>query len=368
MTQNTIQRSTNKNKHHNSAFCQLTSYNPINERVKKQYFEYVIEALGKAPSTINGIRKAINRFESYTRFKDFKTFTKDQAIGFKKHISQLKAQRSGELISKSTLLSTLNAVKDFLKWLAFLPGYKSKIHMPDTDYLNLSTKEQNMAKAPEYRPHPSLEQIRHVIYNMPTETEVQRRDRAIISFLTLTGIRDGAIASLKLKHIRPDRNLVVQNPKEVKTKFSKHINTFFFPVGEDILQIVIAWIDELCTKKLYDSNAPLFPRAKLTHDKNNAFAAGGLEPVHWESATQIRKIVKEAFEAVGLPYYNPHSFRKTLVELGQQICTTPEQFKAWSQNLGHESPLTTFTSYGTVSIETQGKIMMGLNQSSNKSG
>lgn len=39
------------------------------------------------------------------------------------------------------------------------------------------------------------------------------------------------------------------------------------------------------------------------------------------------------------------------------MCQTPEQFKAWSQNLGHESPLTTFTSYGKVSLHRQGELI-----------
>jgi RNA-binding protein YlmH len=62
----------------------------------------------------------------------------------------------------------------------------------------------------------------------------------------------------------------------------------------------------------------------------------------------------------GLPYFNPHSFRNTLVQLGQQVCQTPEQFKAWSQNLGHEKVLTTFLSYGEVACQRQGEIIQEL--------
>jgi len=57
---------------------------------------------------------------------------------------------------------------------------------------------------------------------------------------------------------------------------------------------------------------------------------------------------------------NPHSLRKTLAGLGQQICTTPEEIKAWSQNLGHDHVLTTFTSYGTVASTRQAEILAGL--------
>jgi hypothetical protein len=39
---------------------------------------------------------------------------------------------------------------------------------------------------------------------------------------------------------------------------------------------------------------------------------------------------------------NGDCFRKTLALLGGQCCRTPEEYKAWSQNLGHEQVLTTF--------------------------
>jgi hypothetical protein len=37
-----------------------------------------------------------------------------------------------------------------------------------------------------------------------------------------------------------------------------------------------------------------------------------------------------------------------LAVLGENLCHSAEEFKAWSQNLGHEGVLTTFYSYGDV--------------------
>jgi integrase len=82
--------------------------------------------------------------------------------------------------------------------------------------------------------------------------------------------------------------------------------------------------------------------------------------VHWSNASPIRAIFREAFERAGLPYFNPHSLRSTLVQFGEQRCQTPEDFKAWSQNLGHEGVLTTFRSYGAVGNRRQGEIIRGL--------
>jgi integrase len=57
---------------------------------------------------------------------------------------------------------------------------------------------------------------------------------------------------------------------------------------------------------------------------------------------------------------NPHTFRKTLARFGQQICRSPEEYKAFSQNLGHEDVLTTFTSYGAVPVDQQASIIRSL--------
>jgi len=83
---------------------------------------------------------------------------------------------------------------------------------------------------------------------------------------------------------------------------------------------------------------------------------------HWSNATPIRTIFKEAFSSAGLAYANPHSFRKTLAQLSERLCRTPEEFKAWSQNLGHEQVLTTFSSYGQVASNRQAELIRQLGQ------
>jgi len=51
---------------------------------------------------------------------------------------------------------------------------------------------------------------------------------------------------------------------------------------------------------------------------------------------------------------------KTKFSKTETLCQTPEQFKAWSQNLGHEGVLTTFTSYGSVGSRRKGEIIRSL--------
>jgi integrase len=184
--------------------------------------------------------------------------------------------------------------------------------------------------------------------------------RALISFTLLTGARDSAIASMKLKHVDVIVGSINQDAREVKTKFSKTFNTFFFPVGEEVRGIVVEWVSYLRDELLWGNDDPLFPSTCITLGATRQFEATGLARHHWRTASPIRTIFREAFIRAGLPYFNPHSFRNTLVRLGQDICKTPEQFKAWSQNLGHEKVLTTFLSYGEVACQRQGEIILGL--------
>jgi integrase len=192
---------------------------------------------------------------------------------------------------------------------------------------------------------------------MSATTDIERRDRALIAFTILTGARDGAVASFKLRHIDIDQGQIDQDAREVRTKFSKSFVTTFFPVGDDIRAVVAEWIANLRTQKLWGLDDPLFPATKVVVGDNLRFGAVGLDRKHWANASPIRTIFKEAFAAAGLPYFNPHSFRKTLALLGGQTCKTPEEYKAWAQNLGHEDVLTTFRSYGDVNSYRQAEIM-----------
>jgi integrase len=264
------------------------------------------------------------------------------------------------LADQTTLYAALSALKRFFIWLAGQPGYKSRISYADAEYFNLSAKETRVAKAHREARVPTLEQIRHVIRTMPAGSEIERRDRALIAFTILTGARDGAIASLKLKHVDIEQGQVDQDARDVNTKFSKTFVTWFFPVGDDIRQVVVDWVNYLRQEKLWGLDDPLFPATKVAVGDSRHFEASGLDRKHWSSAGPIRSIFKNAFASAGLPYFNPHSFRKTLALLGGQLCKSPEEYKAWSQNLGHENVLTTFCSYGDVGRHRQAEIIRSL--------
>jgi len=340
----------------------MSKLNPLNERIKRDYLRYLKQARGKSEATLDAVRKALSRFEDYTGARDFKTFRREQAIGFKERLAETNGQRTGETLSLATQSVTLASLKDFFSWLAWQPGFKSKIHVPDIDYFSLSMKDGATAKAVKLRDFPSLDQVRAAIAAMPVETVIDRRNRALLAFAILTGMRDRAMVSLSLRHVDLSKSppLVRQEPDRVDTKFSKSINTYFFPLGDDLNALVIRWVEELRTEYLFGPNDPVFPKTRVSPDADKSFRAAGIEAAHWSDASPVRAIFRRAFVDAGLPYFPPHSFRHTLGHLMQTVCRTPQQIKAWSQNLGHENVATTLTSYGTIDPRQQGEIIAGI--------
>lgn len=333
-----------------------------NARILYEYAKYLREAKQLDDSTVDGVMKSVNRFEEATNYLDFKKFRSKHAIAFKKHLLSRKSLVTGDKLSKATVLTTMRHLKDFFHFLVTQKGYRSKINYSDIEYFNLSEKDTRVANAKRKRNVATVEQIMQTLEAMPCATVIEMRDRALLAFVLLTGARDGAVASVKIKHVDLAEQSFYQDAREVKTKFSKTFVTYFFPVGELPLQILSEWIECLTSELGYKPNDPLFPKTKLAHNDNQQFTAVGLLKESWSNATPIRKIFRTAFESVKLPYYNPHSFRNTLVRLGENLCRTPEEFKAWSQNLGHESVLTSFYSYGDVPDYRQAELLKTLAQ------
>lgn len=334
----------------------MRKHHPENERTKRRYFEFLKHAKRLAESSVDQVAAAIADFEAATGHRDFRQFRIEWAQKYKRQLGERLNAETGKPLAKATISSRLAALKAFFQWLAGQPGFRSKLTYSDAEYFNPSANDDRIARAVRERPAASVQQVRRVLESMPAESEIQKRDRALVAFTLLTGARDNALASISLKHVDLAKRTVFQDARDVRTKNRKTFTTWFFPVGVDVEAIVADWISWLEREKHWGPDDPLFPASKVTLGMSGGFENGGLDRKHWKSAAAIRMIFKTAFERAGLPYINPHSFRNTLVALGERMCATPEAFKAWSQNLGHEHVLTTFTSYGAVASHRQAEI------------
>jgi integrase len=330
---------------------------PKNERIKRKYLQWLETAKGMTPATADQVAAAISAFEKSTNGKDFAAFHIEQPQKFQRDLKAATHSKTGKPLAKSTIRSRLMAVKAFFKWLADQQGYKSRISHSDCEYFNVTANDRRIATARRERPAPSVEQLHHVIAAAPHETAIQKRDRALIAFTLLTGMRDAAIASLPLGKVNVERREIFQDARLVKTKNAKTMTTYFFPVGGEAEAIVVDWVRFLRDELLFADTDPLFPKTEIGLNGDGVFAPIGLMRDYWSDAAGIRRIFRERFEAAGLPYFNPHSVRKTLMQIAFRKQLDPEALKAWSQNLGHEDLATSLNGYGTVQDQRTSEIM-----------
>lgn len=334
----------------------MRKVNEENERIKRRYLKYLKAAKRKDPSTVQKAADGILRFEANTNYASFKKFRIEQVIKFRDHLDEEISKTTGKPLSKSTIATVLAANKGFIFWLADQSGYKQRIRHSDADYFNMDAKGQRIASAVRETPYPSLEMARHAFNYMPEASEIDRRNKALFAFLMLTGARDGAIASLRLKHINMIDGCVYQDAREVKTKNSKTITTFFLPVDDDYLTCFKAWVTHLKADRLFGPDDPLFPPPQVKAI-DGLFQVAGLNREIYKNANAIRQAIKEAFTRADLPPFTPHAFRKTLVKWADTYYPTRQAFKAFSQNIGHSSVVTSISAYCPISIEEQGKLI-----------
>jgi integrase len=263
-------------------------------------------------------------------------------------------------LSASTVHATLAGLKAFFVWLADQRGYASRIKYADAEYFNSNDNLSRIATARRFKSCPTLGQVRLTIQAMTNGTDIERRDRALVAFAILSGARDRAIISFRLKHIDIEHDLIEHDARDVHTKRAKTFTTWFFPVGNDIRQIVIDWVKFLRDAKGFGPDDPLFPKTKVAPGDDLEFRAVSLDCAPWANANPVREIFRQACARAGLPYFNPHLLRNTLVQVAYDRKLNAEEFKAWSQNLGHESCLTTFSSYGTLPPARQAEIIRRL--------
>lgn len=307
-----------------------------------QYQQHMKEALGLNDKTIDARMRHVIQFTETLDGKPLRKISRDDIACFKTRLIEADTDASTPVNEKAaaTIVQTCQNLKAFMDWLGRQSGYRS-MDRDLPNYCRPSRRLVAQSKVKTSKHIPTADEIRRLLAKMPVDTSQQRRDRAIVAFLFLTGVRDAALISLRLKHVDLENRLIFQDAKEVRTKFSKTMTTFWFPVGEDVGQIVTDWVNE---RRITASseNKPVFPRSP------RAIPVAGGESQFWQTAAPVRHILKQVTAKAGQTYFVPHAVRSTLALMIDEIATTFEERKALSQNLGHEHMRTTEEHYGQL--------------------
>lgn len=336
----------------------MRKYHAGNVRLKRRYEQYLREAKGQDEKSIDKVRAALVKFEESTKFKSFKAFHIEQARQFKDALSRAKTAQ-GKPLSLSTTDATLRLVKGFFHWLAGEQGFKKVVTYGDVEYFNNNRNDARAAHAQRPVHFPTPKAAHHAFQGMATQTEVQRRDKAVFAFVMITGARGAAVASLRLKHINLVDGFVYQDGREVDTKAKKTITTFFFPMHPDYLAYFTEWVNYLRDAKFFGAEDALFPKPEQRM-VDGKFVYDHLSRDPYADSSHVNAVFRGAFAQVQMHPYTPHSIRKTLGQEMSDRRLPLDAQKAWSQNLGHENFTTTVSSYLPVSQQEQGKLIKAL--------
>lgn len=334
--------------------------NVQNELIKRDFLRWLLEAGRSCESTVRKVEQSILLYQELNNDVDFRLYNPDRAISFKKALKNREYR--GKRIALTTYHSHLRNIRKFFLWLTNKSSYKSKITPDLVDYLKVSAKEQRIATQETHRDYPTLNYVKSLCQSIDINSEVDTRDRAIIAFTLLSGIRVDAMISLKIGSFDKEKLIVDQNPSAgVRTKNSKRILTVLFEFDDKLLQYFLNWHSHILGKG-FEENDPLFPRSKLNQGmKDISFqSAEEVERLSWNGTGQIRNIFKTRSRNANLPYHSPHSLRHLAVYLALKYSISGEQLKAISQNFGHEYVATTLSAYANYGDEELVRILMSM--------
>jgi len=333
----------------------MTSIAYKNETIKRRFFDYLKNSKRFSPKTIEVYEGAIWIWEDFSHNADFGKFNKTAAEAFRDWLKAKKKANSEKEVSLSHCYNTLRYLKLFFGWLSKQSGYKSKINESAVEFLNLSKADVRIATQPKDVEMPSTDEMRTVIESIKGNSEVERRDRALISLIFLTGARITAIRTLPMGSFDRDKLTIDQDPKRgVSTKFSRKIKSALLTFSyKEPLNYFRDWFDYLEKQKKFGQDDPLFPATRIENGTENLgyCNTGEVEPVFWKSSSSSREIFRKRFALAGVKYYHPHTLRHLLVKEMTKLPLTEEQKKAFSQSLGHADVGTTFGTYGYGKIE-----------------
>lgn len=321
-----------------------------NIKVVREYLQWRNDSGSAGPTTRNQIALSIDLYRRHTGDSDLSLFRPEHARSFKKMLQGKTNPITGKPITPRTQRHHLIHMSDFFKWLPLQPGYRSKLLATDYRLFHLDSRQNAIALNRPKRPIPTLEIMKKVATEMKVNTEIDRRDQAIIAGIAITGMRNQAVTSIPLGLVDIDNMLFIQDPVFMKTKFGRYLPTVIFDIDNELLQIIKNWVTFLREVKMFAHTDPLFPASMTVWDPNGSqeVASVELSRNYWKRTNGVREIFKKHFAEVGVPYYNPHSFRDAVIKIMERRCQSIADYKAVSQNIGHKKMSTTFYQYGDL--------------------
>lgn len=324
-------------------------YNPANERLKYQYREYLREVGGFPEKSLKVMFQNILRCERILDYANITDFDKNVAMTLKQAVRALP-------LAQSTIIATLGQYQKLLCWVRELPRHRHQFTHHDIHYLNINRNEKKSLRAKRMQQFPKPKELVDTIVSMPSDSVKDKRNRAMIVVLALTGLRDGTLIHLRLKHLNIEARYLVIDPQEVPVKCGSYHVIALIILDERLLDILQDYVIMLKKEYHFRDDDPLFPKL-MTEHCNHHFTHGDFSNQFLADAQIVQRLCKQVFLKHLGKAYTPHSIRHSLAYLSKKLATNPQELKALSQNLGHKTTMHMMETYGQIDHHRQLEII-----------
>jgi integrase len=303
----------------------------------QSFLEYQVEVRQNCKGTAQA---QWSRLRMLLEWADEKPFSKMKSIhpAFTAYIEGRRG-KNGQLLGSAHLTATCKTCQAFLRWVKREhPGrYRSLAdNWIETIRPSRGRSEQSELHTRQLY---ALDEVRRLM-EVEARTTAERRLRAGVAFLFMSGMRIGAFMTLPVECVDLKRLQVKQLPqKGVKTKNSKAAITWMLNIP-DLLKVARAWDGEVRSVGCRFWYAHLDAFGELTQDA----PTGDRSNVRGDFGEALRALC----ERVGVEYYSAHKLRHGHAVYALKHAKTMAELKAISQNLMHSSIGITDGIYGRL--------------------
>jgi site-specific recombinase XerD len=264
--------------------------------------------------TVDEHLRAIGRMSAFLDHKPFEQINIDNVLRFKDELRHRRELGGSRGLSKSTVVHTVDRCGAFFKWLQRRPDFQMDLDLPG--YFKLSRRERAAESSMVKGTSLTFDQTLCLFQAMPASTPIELRNRANIALLITTGIRVAALVTLRGKHVNTHTRWINQDPREVSTKFGKHIRTYCLDLGSGLLDAIREWA-RWRQANGFREEAPFFLPDRYIQPNAIGFGYRSAEteaPECWKSDAPIQRIIKDAAQSAGISdeSISSHDFRKVL--------------------------------------------------------
>lgn len=299
----------------------------------REYLRYYAEVLQNKPRSVDFSRSAVDHLLRWATSTPLQRAPEIRPV-FPQYLSDLGKAADYER-------KLLNIARRFFEWARERWPDRYVLERQYIDSLRSKAKETSVPSREIF----DLDRVRAVLTYSP-RTLAEERDRAMVAFLFLSGMRVGAFATLPLCAVHLDQRPVLVNQWTslgVHTKNDTVANTVLLdnPELDDLHAVVSAW-DRLAREHL----GPLGMWYSLIEPDGMNFMSDQT-PGRYRGDGIARRL-RLLCALAGVPYLSPHKLRHGHIVYAFARCKTMADAKAVSQNVMHEQLSTTDAVYARL--------------------